>query len=227
MRCLRLVVIEIISPVNNSESKGALSVNFSSIAIELNVSRDEFSSIAIELTFVALRRGFKKSGSVIFHIGDFCDKVFFKSDYISLYLYNWAVLRLCIVFTIGESPRVCSKYSHWYNLLLIWGSAKVSSIELLLQDGQRKFCGFFWFHRDRTGSIAIELLCSRRTMRHNYVPHRWRGGYIVFGADPVGVGVSVGVSVSASVGVGVGVTLSFLHDISWTGGWILTKFAWM
>ena len=35
--------------------------NFSSIAIELNVPRDEFSSIAIEPTVsVVLRRGFKK-----------------------------------------------------------------------------------------------------------------------------------------------------------------------
>ena len=38
-----------------------LSVNFSSIAFELNVPRVEFNSIAIELTFsVVLRRGFKK-----------------------------------------------------------------------------------------------------------------------------------------------------------------------
>ena len=96
MRCLRLVVIEIISPVNNSESKGALSVNFSSIAIEINVPRDEFSSIVIELTFVALRRGFKKAGSVLFHIGDSWDKAFLNPIYISLYLHNWAVLRLCI-----------------------------------------------------------------------------------------------------------------------------------
>ena len=51
----------------------------------------------------------------------------------------------------------------------------------------------------------------------NYVPHRRGGGHIVFGADPVGVGVSVS----------VGVTLSCLHDISWTGCRILTKFAWM
>ena len=48
-----------------------------------------------------------------------------------------------------------------------------------------------------------------------YVPHRRGGGHIVFGADPVGVGVSVSM------------TLSCLHDISWTGGWILTEFAWM
>ena len=56
------------------ESKGALSVNFSSIAIELNVPRDEFSSIAIEQTVsVALRRGFK-AGSVLSNIGDSWDK---------------------------------------------------------------------------------------------------------------------------------------------------------
>ena len=87
MRCLRLVVIEIISPVNNSESKGALSVKFSSIAIELNVSRDEFGSIATELIFVALSRGFKKSGSVPFHIGDSWDKTFLNPitlDYICI-----------------------------------------------------------------------------------------------------------------------------------------------
>ena len=52
-----------------------------------------------------------------------------------------------------------------------------------------------------------------------HVPHRRGGGNIVFGADPVVVGVSVS--------VGVSVTLSCLHDISRTGGWILTKFAWM
>ena len=55
-----------------------------------------------------------------------------------------------------------------------------------------------------------------------YVPTEGEGGgHIVFGADPVGVRVNVG------VGAGVSVTLSCLHDISWTGGWILTKFAWM
>ena len=39
-----------------------------SIAIELNVPRDDFSSIAIELTFVTLGHGFKKVGSVLFDI---------------------------------------------------------------------------------------------------------------------------------------------------------------
>ena len=48
-----------------------------------------------------------------------------------------------------------------------------------------------------------------------YVPHRRGEGQIVFGADPVGVGVSVSV------------TFFCLHDISLTGRWILTKFAWM
>ena len=49
----------------------------SSIAIELNVPRDEFSLTVIELTFVTLGRGFKKAGSVLFDIGDACDKEFF------------------------------------------------------------------------------------------------------------------------------------------------------
>ena len=99
----------------------------------------------------------------------------FKSDYITRYLHTWVVLRLCIIYTIGESPCICSKYSHLYYHLLIWGRAKVSrsrsnyfssiAIELLLQDGQRKLCGLSWFDRDR--SIAIELLCSRRTTRPN------------------------------------------------------------
>ena len=48
---------------------------FSSIAIELNVPRDEFSSIAIEPTVsIAFRRGFKKAGSVLSDIGDSWDK---------------------------------------------------------------------------------------------------------------------------------------------------------
>ena len=50
---------------------------FISIAIELNVPRDEFSSIAIEPNVsVALKRGFKKAGSVLSDIGDSWDKDF-------------------------------------------------------------------------------------------------------------------------------------------------------
>ena len=91
------------------ESKGALSVNFSSIAIELNVPSDEFSSIAIRPTVsVALRRGFKKKTVQSSLILVTPETRIFKCDHISLYLHNWAVLRFCIVFSIGESPRVCS-----------------------------------------------------------------------------------------------------------------------
>ena len=39
-----------------------------SIAIELNVPRDDFSSIPIELMFVTLIHGFKNAGSVLFDI---------------------------------------------------------------------------------------------------------------------------------------------------------------
>ena len=47
------------------------------LSIELNVPRDEFSSIAIEPTVsVALRRSFKKAGSVLSDIGDSWDKDF-------------------------------------------------------------------------------------------------------------------------------------------------------
>ena len=62
------------------ESKGALSVNFSSNTIELNIPHDEFSSIAIEPTVsVALRRGFKKAGSVPSNVGDSWDKDFLNA----------------------------------------------------------------------------------------------------------------------------------------------------
>ena len=47
---------------------------FRSIAIELNVPRDEFSSTAIELIFVTFGRGFKNAGSVLFDISDSWDK---------------------------------------------------------------------------------------------------------------------------------------------------------
>ena len=71
-----------------------------SIAIKLNVPRDEFSLIAIELIFVTLGHGFKKAGSVLLDIRESWEK--------DCIIY----LLLCIAFTIGESPRVCSKYGH-------------------------------------------------------------------------------------------------------------------
>ena len=47
---------------------------FSPIAIELNVERDDVSSI--ELTFFNLGHGFKKAGSVLLDIGDAWNKDF-------------------------------------------------------------------------------------------------------------------------------------------------------
>ena len=88
---------------------------FSSVAIELNVPRDDFSC-AIELTFVILGHGFKKSRF---------SPLWYLCAWDTRYLHTWVLLRLCIIFTIGESPRVCSV-----------------AIELHLQDGQRKLCGF-------------------------------------------------------------------------------------
>ena len=42
-------------------------------------------------------------------------------------------------------------------------------------------------------------------------PYLWGQGHIVFGADPVGIGL----------------TLSCLHNVLWTCGWILTKFSYI
>ena len=85
--------------VLQSVSKGALSVNFSSIAIELNVPHDDFSLNAIELTFVVLRHGLKKSPVQSSKIFVRLGQGRFKSDYITRYLHTWVVLRLCIIFT--------------------------------------------------------------------------------------------------------------------------------
>ena len=79
-------------------------------------------------------------------------------------------------------------------------------------------------HNISIKSGRIKVNKAKKTLKNSlsvYEKRRRGGGHIVFGADPVGVGVSAG------VGVGVSVTLSCLHDISRTGGWILTKFARM
>ena len=122
---------------------------FSSIAIELNIPRDDFSSIAIQLTFVILGHALKKAGSVLYDICAPGTRIF-KSDYITRYLHTWVVLLLCIIFTIGESPRVCSKYIHWPHFLLFWGEAK--------------YCDRTTFTGRTTQIVRIEL-CSRRTTR--------------------------------------------------------------
>ena len=49
---------------------------FRTIAIELNVPSDDFSSIVIILAFVTLRHGFEKAGSDLFDIVDAWDKDF-------------------------------------------------------------------------------------------------------------------------------------------------------
>ena len=109
-------------------------------------------------------------------------------DYISLYLHNWAVLRLSIVFTIGESPRVCSKYSHWYYLLLIWGGAKVSSIAIsswsnyFCMTDNANFADGFWFDRDwsRSNHFAHD---GQRALIHKII-QRFKAPFnIVFQSD--------------------------------------------
>ena len=65
-----------------------------------------------------------------------------KSNYISR-IGGRVELKFCIVFTIGEKPRVCSKYSHWYDLLLIWDV--VSSFDRgrnILINEEPKLCGY-------------------------------------------------------------------------------------
>ena len=51
-----------------SDSPSRVRSIFSSIAIKLNVRPDDFSSIAIKLTFVILGHGFKKADSVLYDI---------------------------------------------------------------------------------------------------------------------------------------------------------------
>ena len=54
----------------------------------------------------------------------------------------------------------------------------------------------------------------------NVFPNLRGGGHIDFVADSVGIGICVGTGIS----FGVGMTLSSLHNILWTSGWILIKF---
>ena len=141
---------------------------FSSIAIELNVPCDDFSSIAIELTFVNFGHGFKKTGSVLFDIGDAWDNdVLNPITPVCICITGWCYH--CVEF-ICDGPRACSTYSHWYYLQLIWGGTKVSLIAIELVRSQsnyfcttenENFADCFWFDRDRSQSN------SRRTTRPN------------------------------------------------------------
>ena len=76
----------------------------------------------IDLNLVRREHGLKNT--MIFMSNKWDKNTFFKSDYISQYLHNWVELRMGIVFIIGEKPYVWSKYSHSYDLLLIWGTEK-------------------------------------------------------------------------------------------------------
>ena len=67
--------------------------------------RDDFSSKLLSSWDTVLKPPVQSS-MIFVRLG------LFKSDYITRYLHTWVVLRLCISFTIGEGPRVRSKYSH-------------------------------------------------------------------------------------------------------------------
>ena len=56
-------------------------------------------------------------------------------------------------------------------------------------------------------------------LHKNYVPPPKGRGTNWFWCGPDGVGIGVGIS--------VGIALSCLHNILWTGGYILTKFSWI
>ena len=71
-----------------------------------NFPRDDF---AIELTFVTLGHGFKKAGSVLFDICAPGTRITSLDICITGWCYG----------CVSSCPRVCSKYSNWYYLLLI------------------------------------------------------------------------------------------------------------
>ena len=62
------------------------------------------------------------------------------------------------------------------------------------------------------GALRVKAL-TRTAAEDIYVLPPMARGNFIFGADPVGVNV--------------GITLSCLHNILWTNGWILAKFSWI
>ena len=70
-----------------------------------------------------------------------------------------------------------------------------------------------------------KVICSIPTVSGHILFWNWSWKYLCphnlweedidFGVDPIGIGI------------GIGVTLSCLHNILWTSGWILTKFSWI
>ena len=71
----------------------------------------------------------------------------------------------------------------------------------------------------RNVKMSFESMCRSKSLclfmepLEIMFPELRGGGHTDFGIDPVGVGIIV--------------TLSCLHNILWTSGWILTKFSWI
>ena len=89
------------------------------------------------------------------------------------------------------------------------GCREVGGCERCQQDDRERWCCYHWILQGR-----LKLLFSgtdKEGIWWYLCPPLKGSGTYCFGADPVDVGVSV--------------TLTCLHDISWTGGWILTRFA--
>ena len=88
------------------------------------------------------------------------------------------------------------------------------------------FWTHYWIIKQICSSFILTLHClpnSRRAMLDAdsscYLsPSPMGNGQIVFAVDPVGVSI---------VWFSIGMTLSFLHNILWTSGWILIKFSWI
>ena len=92
-------------------NEGALSLNFSSIAIELNVPHDEYSSIVIviELTFVTLRRGFKKKAGLV-SFDSWCKDLLHPIRSISV---NFCIPGMAVLLILGGAKvsSIASNYS--------------------------------------------------------------------------------------------------------------------
>ena len=127
---------------------------FSLIAIELNVPRDDFSS-SDRTNFCHLGTRFQKSRfSPLWYLCAY-GQGRFKSEYIML-----VVLQLCLIFTIGESPCVCSKYITFY-----WFEAGQKLVRRDRTTLDRSWSNYFY--RTDNANCADFLVRSRS----NYFAH--------------------------------------------------------
>ena len=99
---------------------------------------------------------------------------------------------------------------------LIWAFAKTSWCQIYYRINfahlmQEFLCHIFWFLSYSSFIVGPQLCMCVQLLCPCPPPQPKGRGTLFFGADPVGVGV----------------TLSCLHDISWTGCQILTKFIWI